>query len=84
MLQKTEELKLQLKKQQKAIDHYLTVGLQEAEELQRNAQVLYEQQETTATELIQSLTTAYSIRKNYLDALHEYHITLLEIELYTE
>ena len=84
LLQKTEELKLQLKKQQKAIDHYLTVGLQEAEELQRNAQVLYEQQETTATELIQSLTTAYSIRKNYLDALHEYHITLLEIELYTE
>ena len=35
-------------------------------------------------ELLHSITTANEIRKSYVDAVHEYNVMLLELELYTE
>ena len=35
-------------------------------------------------ELIQSLNAAREIRKNYIEAVYQYNIAVIELELYTE
>ena len=59
-------------------------ALKQADELQRNAMMLYKESETGIVELLHSITTANEIRKSYVDAVHEYNVMLLELELYTE
>ena len=46
--------------------------------------MLYKESETGIVELLHSITTANDIRKSYVDALHDYNVMLLELELYTE
>ena len=36
------------------------------------------------TELIQSLNTARDIRRQYIEAVHDYNVTAIELELYSE
>ena len=81
---RVEELRLKIERQQRTIDYYTDDALKQADELQRNAMMLYKESETGIVELLHSITTANDIRKSYVDAVHEYNVMLLELELYTE
>ena len=81
---RVEELRLRIERQQRTIDSYTGDALKQADELQRNAMMLYKESETGIVELLHSITTANEIRKSYVDAVHEYNVMLLELELYTE
>ncbi|MDD6019897.1 MAG: CusA/CzcA family heavy metal efflux RND transporter [bacterium] len=81
---RVEELRLMIERQQRTIDYYTGDALKQADELQRNAMMLYKESETGIVELLHSITTANEIRKSYVDAVHEYNVMLLELELYTE
>ena len=81
---RVDELRLQIERQQRTIDYYTGDALKQADELQRNAMMLYKESETGIVELLHSITTANDIRKSYVDAVHEYNVMLLELELYTE
>ena len=81
---KVDELTLLLERQQRTINYYTGDALKQADELQRNAMMLYKESETGIVELLHSITTANDIRKSYVDALHDYNVMLLELELYTE
>ena len=81
---RVEELRLRIERQQRTIDYYTGDALKQADELQRNAKMLYKESETGIVELLHSITTANEIRKSYVDAVHEYNVMLLELELYTE
>ena len=84
LFNKLSELQAQLKKQHQVVDYYVREALPEAEELQRNALMLYEQHETGIAELMQSMSAATDIRKAYIEALRDYNITMIELELFTE
>ena len=81
---KVDELLLQLERQQRTINYYTGDALKQADELERNAMTLYKESETGIVELLHSIATANDIRKSYVDALHDYNVMLLELELYTE
>ena len=68
----------------KNVAYYVDAAFHEADELQRNAVLLYEESETDIAELVQSLNTSRDIRKQYIDAVHEYNVTAVELELYSE
>ena len=80
---KVDELTLQLERQQRTINYYTGDALKQADELQRNAMMLYKESETGIVELLHSIATANDIRKAYVDALRDYNVMLLELELYT-
>ena len=81
---KVAELKGQVAKKANAIGYFTDAALKEADELQRNAIATYEGSETGIAELVQSLNTARDIRKRYIDAVHDYNVSVLELELFTE
>ena len=60
---KLEELKSRISQKRKRLDYYENAALSEADELQRNALMLYRESETNATELLQSLSAARTVRK---------------------
>ena len=82
--QKVEEARGIVARQAECLEYYTQAALAEAEELQRNAILTYENSETGMAELIQSLNAAREIRKNYIEAVYQYNIAVIELELYTE
>lgn len=84
LIQKVEELKAQAASKAKRLAYYDNAALREADELQQNAIALYKESETSMTELIQSLNTARDIRRQYIEAVHDYNVTAIELELYSE
>lgn len=82
--QKVEELRAQASSQAKRIAYYTDAALREADALQQNAISLYKESETSMTELIHSLNAARDIRRQYIEAVHEYNVTATELELYSE
>lgn len=84
MQNKIEELSAMKERQAKTLRYYTDAALKEADELQRNAIILYENSETGMAELVQSLNTSRLIRTQYIEALKDYNITAIELELYTE
>ena len=45
--------------------------------------MLYRESETNATELLQSLSAARMVRKEYYNTLHEYNVLVIEYEALT-
>ena len=84
MQNKIEELSAMKERQAKTLRYYTDAALKEADELQRNAIILYENSETGMAELVQSLNTSRQIRTQYIEALKDYNITAIELELYTD
>lgn len=82
--QKVEEARAVVARHAATLDYYTQAALAEADELQRNAILTYENNETGMAELMQSLSVARDIRKNYIDAMYQYNIAVIELELYTE
>lgn len=81
---KVEDILSGLEKQRKSIEYYTSSALLQAEEIQKNAIALYQAGQTDITQLMQSLATARDIKREYVEAVRDYNILLLELELYTE
>lgn len=81
---KVEELYRRIRQQSESLNYYTQAALSEAEALQESALLKFKESETGITEFIQSLNTARDIRKNYIETVYAYNISVLEIELYTE
>ena len=58
--------------------------MREADELRRNALLLYAESETGMAELVQSLNTSAEIQRQYIESIRDYDIIVIELELYTE
>ena len=78
-----DELHQTLLQTRSAIDYYETAALPEADELRRSALALYNEGETAAADLVQSLKTARDVRSSYVETMRQYNAALIELELYT-
>ncbi|MGM9747267.1 MAG: CusA/CzcA family heavy metal efflux RND transporter, partial [Candidatus Cryptobacteroides sp.] len=81
---KVEDILTGIEKQRKTIEYYKTSALAEADEIQRNAMILYKAGETDLSALMQSLSIVKETKMNYIEAVKEYNILQIELELYTE
>lgn len=78
-----DELQQTLLQTRATLDYYETAALPEADELRRSALKLYNEGETAAADLVQSLKTARDVRSNYVETVRQYNAVLIELELYT-
>ena len=80
---KVDELRQSLLQTRSTLDYYETAALPEADELRRSVLALYDEGETAAADLVQSLKAARDVRTNYVEAVRQYNAALIELELYT-
>lgn len=78
-----DELRQTLLQTRATLDYYETAALSEADELRRSALALYNEGETAAADLVQSLKTARDVRSNYVETVRQYNAAIIELELYT-
>ena len=78
-----DELQQTLLQTRASLDYYETAALPEADELRSIALALYNEGETAAADLVQSLKTARDVRSNYVETVRQYNAVLIELELYT-
>lgn len=78
-----DELQQTLLQTRASLDYYETAALSEADELRRSALALYNEGETAAADLVQSLKTARDVRSNYVETVRQYNAAIIELELYT-
>lgn len=78
-----DELQQTLLQTRATLDYYETAALSEADELRRSALALYNEGETAAADLVQSLKTARDVRSNYVETVRQYNAAIIELELYT-
>ncbi|MCD7850544.1 MAG: TolC family protein [Parabacteroides sp.] len=81
---KVTELQAQLRQQGETLEYYITAALPEANALLQSVQNRFYESDTDINQFIQSLTTVLEIRKGYIEAVYNYNVTVLELELYTE
>ncbi len=72
----------QLQKDQELLSFYETTGLSQAEAIIKAANISYRAGEISFAELSQFLTQAIDIQKNYLDVLHQYNQSAIQINYY--
>ena len=80
---KVEELQAILRKQSESIRYYTTGALPEADALLQSALLLFRESETDITQFVQSLNAAREIRRGYVEAVYNYNVAALELEMYT-
>ena len=78
-----DELRQTILQTRSTLDYYETAALPEADELRRSALALYNEGETAAADLVQSLKTARDVRSSYVETVRRYNAALIELELYT-
>ncbi len=78
-----ERLRAQLNKYQQAIIYYNTTGERLADELFNTARRSYQEGEIDFLQYVQSLDNAQLIELDYLESLHLYNQTLLELQYLT-
>jgi CzcA family heavy metal efflux pump len=81
---KVEELYRRVRQQQESLDYYAKAALKEADALQESALMKFKESEINITEFVQSLNASRDIRRNYIETVYAYNVSVLEIELYTE
>lgn len=79
-----EELYRRARQQQESLDYYSKAALKEAEALQQSALLKFKESEINITDFVQNLNASREIRKNYIETVYAYNVSVLEIELYTE
>ena len=79
-----DEAYMRLRQQEEQLRYYTTAALQEADALQQSALLQFREGEIDITQLVQSMNSVRDIRRNYLETVFNYNVTLVEIELYTE
>lgn len=80
---KVDELQAMLRQQGENIRYYTTGALPEADALLKSAQIQFKESETDIMQFVQSLNSAREIRRGYIEAVYNYNISALELELYT-
>jgi len=81
---KVGELQAQLRQHAETIRYYTTGALPEADALMESATLQFYESDTDILQFVQSFTTARDIRLGYIEAVYQYNIAVLELELYTE
>lgn len=79
-----EELYRRARQQQESLDYYSQAALKEAQALQESALLKFKESEINITDFVQNLNASREIRKNYIETVYAYNVSVLEIELYTE
>jgi cobalt-zinc-cadmium resistance protein CzcA len=80
LAKRIENLKTQLDQIFVQISYYRENALKQADLLEKTATLQYKKQDIEYFEYIQSISTAYSIRLNYLEKLLNYNTTAVELE----
>jgi cobalt-zinc-cadmium resistance protein CzcA len=80
---KVSELQQTLKKQAESIRYYTTGAIPEADALLKSALAQFRESETDITQFVQSINSARDIYKGYIDAVYNYNIAALELDLYS-
>lgn len=80
---KVDELQAMLRQQGENIRYYTTGALPEADALLKSAQIQFKESETDIMQFVQSLNSAREIRRGYIEAVYNYNVSALELELYT-
>lgn len=80
---KVDELLATLRKQNESIRYYVTGALPEADALLQSATLQFRESETDVSQFVQSLNAIREIRRGYAEAVYQYNLSALELELYT-
>ncbi len=80
---KVEELQAKLRSQGENLRYYTIGALPEADALIKSAEIQFKESETDIMQFVQSLSSAREIRKGYIEAVYNYNVSVLELELYT-
>ncbi len=78
-----QQLTTTYKKEQNNLRYYENTGLQQAELIIQTAKLSFENGEISYLEWTTLMNNAVSIRLNYMDAVHQYNQTLIELEYLT-
>lgn len=81
---KIEELKTKIRQQNETLDFYHKAALKEAESLQSSSLLKFNANDIDITEFVQGINSAVDIKKQYLEAVYNYNVSVLEFDLYTE
>ncbi|MEG1521440.1 MAG: CusA/CzcA family heavy metal efflux RND transporter [Bacteroidales bacterium] len=79
---KVTELQAAIRLQAGQILYYTSAALPEAESLQHAADVQFKESETDIMEFVQMMNNVRDIRKGYIEAIFNYNVAVLELELY--
>ena len=82
LINKLTELNAELARQGESIRYFTTSALPEAEALIKAAALQLKASDTDITQFIQSINSALSIKKSYLETVYLYNVAVLETELY--
>ncbi|MET0465865.1 MAG: efflux RND transporter permease subunit, partial [Chitinophagaceae bacterium] len=80
---KFQQLQQEYQKQQQALQYYEQTGLQQAELITRHAKLSFQNGEISYLEWTILMNNAVSIQLNYLDALRQYNLAIIELEYIT-
>ncbi|HRN57834.1 MAG TPA: TolC family protein, partial [Agriterribacter sp.] len=78
-----QQLITSYKKEQNNLRYYENTGLQQAELIIQTARLSFEHGEISYLEWTTLMNNAVSIRLHYMDAVHQYNQTLIELEYLT-
>ena len=81
---KVESLRINLMQQKQMLDYYKGYALPEAKNLKESALLRLVEGDVDMVEASVSLDRAREILSAYLQAIYDYNVTILELELYTE
>jgi cobalt-zinc-cadmium resistance protein CzcA len=79
---KQQEIFAMMQQYEQTLNYYEEFGIKQADLLFRTAHLQFSKSAINMVELIQSLSTAISLKNNYLQALYQYNVTVIEYELY--
>ena len=79
-----EELYRRARQQRESLNYYSNAALKEAKSLQESALLKFKESEINITDFVQNLNASREIRRNYIETVYAYNVSVLEIELYTE
>jgi cobalt-zinc-cadmium resistance protein CzcA len=77
-----ETLRADLRRYTETVLFYETSALPEANALIRSAQLQLEHHDTDISQFIQSMNAALEIKQAHAEAVYQYHVTMLELQLY--
>lgn len=78
------KLHSQIMQNKNTLEYYTSAALKEAQALTESTLAQFKESEIDIVKLVQSLNTARSIRKSYIESVYSFNISVLEFELYTE
>ena len=82
LMNRVQELQGNIRRYGESIRFYTGSALAEAEHLIKTADLQFRESETDITEYVQSMNAAREIKKEYIETVYQYNVSVLEYELY--